>query len=658
MPFELFPIWRDLWCLEPGLEELVKQAEMKVAARFGPRLPPVPEPVPSPPLSVERAIRAAVCWSANKPPSNDPAGMARLVHAALAPELQRGKWARWIELERCLLDASETGDVLFAASVLRTMIEEIGRLSLIDLDAPTLANLAVGNEQQRARLRRYMGAAFVSLSNVTDETWMSHPAVKKTEKRIELTASCKAAVRELNGFVHPNYGSHIAVLYPEGREAASVLTKAIIAVYDQFYALPDAPTAPAPPPASSALAGSRETLVEAFIDERLTPVAASIPKPGIDTGAVKTDLLYVPSFSYVDLGSAARILDDMPKTVGGSAGDFRCWLGANLNNVIEIARARQAEVSASNTFIDEGSDLDRNLQRGIAALEMAAWATQAKLSSLKMQLVRQIVADQPLGVWLVSRALIEQWAFILWLPRTIAAALSEAGTSDTKQGVVEAVAKIIEALSQYLSTQAGSVRLEQRPWAVNSEGKALGTACLPDITKDSFREDTFWDTMYSNGSNVMHGCSAQARPLSVDRQGHIDTACKEGVLILARLSEEAGEILHLTQQLRRLQHAASPLECLADDNAARWNYGIGHSILRRGIDLTGKGTRADPYELAAHVDFYQAAHILAKELFETSRYSLEDGALMRTLDVLENGTWTEHWIFNEQEFWVKMPPFD
>jgi hypothetical protein len=43
--------------------------------------------------------------------------------------------------------------------------------------------------------------------------------------------------RSLNSYVHPNYGSHIAALFPERGTAARLLLEAVVAVYDGFFAL-------------------------------------------------------------------------------------------------------------------------------------------------------------------------------------------------------------------------------------------------------------------------------------------------------------------------------------------------------------------------------------------------------------------------------------
>src|SRR3569833_2510587 len=60
------------------------------------------------------------------------------------------------------------------------------------------------------------------------------PALKLMATAIPRLVRVRGA---LNGYVHPNYGSHIAALFPERTSAAPLLLDAVVAVYDAFSAL-------------------------------------------------------------------------------------------------------------------------------------------------------------------------------------------------------------------------------------------------------------------------------------------------------------------------------------------------------------------------------------------------------------------------------------
>jgi hypothetical protein len=47
----------------------------------------------------------------------------------------------------------------------------------------------------------------------------------------------QSAKQALNDYVHPNYGSHTAALFPERATAARILLEGLIAAYEEFFAL-------------------------------------------------------------------------------------------------------------------------------------------------------------------------------------------------------------------------------------------------------------------------------------------------------------------------------------------------------------------------------------------------------------------------------------
>jgi hypothetical protein len=157
------------------------------------------------------AIRVSREWAGGQPP-RDPAtrpAIAGRIHAVVNPLLRMVAWPRWLFLERALLDASATGDLLFAALVLRTMCEEALRLHALDIDGERLVRLAASSapaDQERVIL--FFSIACASLDDLPQEMvldgvgWPSPPrtAMPRLDK----------ARMALNSYVHPNYGSHIA----------------------------------------------------------------------------------------------------------------------------------------------------------------------------------------------------------------------------------------------------------------------------------------------------------------------------------------------------------------------------------------------------------------------------------------------------------------
>ena len=474
-----------------------------------------------------------------------------------------------------------------------------------------------------------------------------------------LSRRAKRVQGRLNGFVHPNFGSHVAALYPEGRETASVLLEAICAVYEAFEDLSFASDAPPLLPAADSLQWSQRRLLRAFVDGPLAKVARTLeahssPSP-FDASEVASELTReLPSL--LEEGPPEDLLIDMPPSIPECESGYRTWSGAQVNEVLSIAFARRSERLLSTSFaqgLPEPSSQER-LAYDVAALELATFSTVAKVASLKMQLIRQIVARQPLGIWLAARALVEQWALILWLPGTIGGALDLATEVAGDAGLAAALGSVSTSLAEYLATQADDGNLDARPWSVDGSGRALGRIDLPDVTSSTLTDEDFWGKQYTMGSAVMHGRKAQALELATNRELLAEQAQACGTFVISRLSVEWDWSFRMVHQLQRLKHA-----CLADagnteDAGARWAFGVGKAGLRPGIDYSGSGTRADPFVLARHVQFYVGSHWLVRAVLGISLDAdQEDGSLEQSLDWREDGCLLDRWSAGERVCWIK-----
>src|SRR5262249_49970951 len=157
-------------------------------------------------------------------------GVRPLVHAVV--------WPRWLYLERALESASQAGDLLFGALVLRTMAEEVGALrrldrferALMDRPGPVTA-MALHSIRAHGDL---LSARFLpldpeqpTLTNAVDV----EPLSAQEERELD------AASKRLNDYVHPNYGSHLLALFPERSSAGRVLIDATISVLEHFFSL-------------------------------------------------------------------------------------------------------------------------------------------------------------------------------------------------------------------------------------------------------------------------------------------------------------------------------------------------------------------------------------------------------------------------------------
>src|SRR5262249_25614266 len=97
--------------------------------------------------------------------------------------------------------------------------------------------LASSNDSEDyARLNRFWQIARASLDAPPDPLNFSAANGAIFEGGFD-APQLQSAKQALNDYVHPNYGSHIAALFPEHAAAARILLEGLIAAYDAFFTL-------------------------------------------------------------------------------------------------------------------------------------------------------------------------------------------------------------------------------------------------------------------------------------------------------------------------------------------------------------------------------------------------------------------------------------
>ena len=232
-----FPTWRDHWASMEEVPSLLTAADALLQERSAGNQA-IHRWKPSP--SFSSAVQRLHAWVNGKPPpeTGDRPAIARRIHGIIQPAMRACLWPRWLLLERAFLDASASGDLLFAAVSLRSMCEELLRLRALDIGVDEVGRLAGANDKGgQEQFQLYLGVAWTCLDGLPREMilegqgWPSLKLVAKAIPRIERVRP------SLNSYVHPNYGSHIAALFPERASAARLLLDAVIAVFDEFFKL-------------------------------------------------------------------------------------------------------------------------------------------------------------------------------------------------------------------------------------------------------------------------------------------------------------------------------------------------------------------------------------------------------------------------------------
>jgi hypothetical protein len=266
-------------------------------------------------------------------------------------------------------------------------------------------------------------------------------------------ASIAGRKASLNDYVHPNYGSHIAAAFPERTAAARILMEGIIAAYETFFALSwaERPFGGIAEPLNIAPAKNWPRTIQRFTkkvlpdlqnvlfsaselgpaDRRVETIfQASATKEWLNT---KHDA-FLASLNNSELSGLVQSLrlpdDHTGKKVKRIHQRYCLWEGAAEREILFVALTRRAERILTDEF-PKGAPSTLQQQRWFhfisLALQLAIALDQLKVASFKMQLVRQIVSGNRLGIMLCVRSLLEHKAVAEWLLKRLGKATASTG---------------------------------------------------------------------------------------------------------------------------------------------------------------------------------------------------------------------------------------
>jgi hypothetical protein len=619
------------------------------------------------------AIRASRAWAEGEPP-RDPAtrpDIAQRIHAVVNPLLRAAAWPRWLFLERAFLDASATGDLLFAALVLRTMCEEALYLHALDLDPNRLAHLAAScATADQERLKLFFSVVWGSLGDLSREIVLDGKGWPSLKPMATATPRLEKARRTLNSYVHPNYGSHIAALFPERASAARLLLEGVATVYDAFFALSwaEEPVAGQTVWPSIGALVSWPGSVRRLHSQTLPEVRRTAENPAV------AEVMEVPALIEWLTGkrddleavlrdpAAAPLVKDLPRRATSATQgevEYRMWEGASAIDVLDLASARSAEQRLAAEFpsgAPDPSDQIRWLRFNALSLQLAMLIDQVKAAAFKTQLVRQITQGNSLGILLCVRSLIEHRALAVWLPQKVGVSLDVlASEGEAGKPLPQNAAGVEVSLAKFLAAQAKDSKEQQRSWVMNERG-GVRTVWLNagKIVEVAFPVDDRFRTLYALASAAIHGRSGRGIELMLDAAGAATHERRIGLLVLERLCGRDEEMDHLSAafvQSVRLEHAAAfgGTSAAATDVIAQQAFGHLQEPFVPSLDYTGEGTSESPFCLGAHLEFYSASNTLLKQL------GVHVATCPRVVDRDAAGNLCDRWQAPNRDYWFRCP---
>jgi hypothetical protein len=670
-----FPTWRDVWVSLDGIPELLTAADAALRRRMaGNHRVPQWTASDGDANTLALTVRAVQVWVEGEPPRDVAArsGLIRRIHDVVSPALQATAWPRWLLLERALLDASAAGDLLFAALVLRTLSEEAMRLHTLDIDADGLAILAGSTAAaDQNRLKQFLSFAWASLAPLPADTILAGsawPSLNSTAKAMPPLEMARAA---LNSYVHPNYGSHIAALFPERASAARLLLEAVVAVYDAFFALSwsEKPISGTALPLGIGPFESWKRTARRLLSHTLPELRRTAENDAVAEVMKAPNITEWLTTKRDDLSAMLRdpaatsLVEDLPRRLAGTFGtrelEFRTWDGAHAGDILGFAAARRAEqqlVSEFPTAAPDTSDQVRWLRFNALSLQLAMLIDQAKAAAFKVQLVRQMVQGNSLAALLCVRSLIEHRALAVWLPNQVGGSLDAVAAEIKAAGILPHPASQAEtALANFLAGQGKETKEERRAWILTAQGSVrVAWLNLRNIVEAAFPGDDRLRKLYALSSAAMHARSCRSIDLLLRAPETTTSARLVGLLVLERLSNRDEEMDHLSAAAIasvRLEHAAAfgGASAATTDRIAQQVFGDFKEALVPGVDYLGDGTREDPFSLGSHLEYYRASYALLGQL------GVNPAGSKRVLGHDVSGHLCDRWYGSDREYWFKAP---
>jgi hypothetical protein len=476
----------------------------------------------------------------------------------------------------------------------------------------------------------------------------------------------------LNSYVHPNYGSHIAALFPERTAAARLLLEAMLAVYEAFFALSwaERPVTGTSLPIDIGTIESWPRTVERLLSLTLPDVQRKAGNPDLTKALKVPAVIGWLTAERPDLEDELRHLTakpplkDFPRRLANASVDtnasteFRMWEGSRAIDVLTLACARRAEQLVADEFpagAPNDTDQSRWLRFNALSLQLAMLLDQTKAAAFKTQLIRQITQGNFLGAQLCMRSLIEHRALAIWLPQSLETSLDDLAR-ETRAGnsLPQNAAEVAQPLANFLAVHAKGSKEERRSWAIQ-EGGGVRTAWLKldNIVNGAFADDTHLSIYYALASAAMHGRTARGWDIALHAETLTMGARLDGLLILECLCSYDDEMYYLRRTLRqfvRLNHAAGfgGTTVAVTDAMAQQAFGRIDRVLLPGTDYTGEGTAESPIRFGPHLQVHQASRVFLEQLGN------DITSCSRVLDRGVAGSFCDHWTTPARDYWFQI----
>lgn len=559
---------------------------------------------------------------------------------AIGPVLEIERWGRWLHLERALQVASRTGDLLFAALLLRSMGEETLRLLVLDFQSNS-EYLQFKNPDSACTA--WLAGALVAVEPLLQSHESAIAPHTPRYFSIALGEKAKSSIKEvnksLNDYVHPNFGSHVLGCFPEESNGIAAILSAAVSIYSAFLSMAwarepvRADGSPLPETYLTQMPNLQWRIEQRVLKRIRGVLSGPESKDELDASSFfewlrKSDGLSASELAaLVDADFLSNLEPLLPTETESKAQNATAALiqsaehyefplryrGVSVLQVWSIARR------ADENLAGQRSNSIGKLEVGTAewlrftadALHLSISTSLLKLDLLVGQTAFQVASNNPLGTVFCARSILEILASINWLVDRLESSWEEI-VRQVRNGSFNSVAleQIDSDLALFLTGSKGSLE-QHRDWG--GSWSVSGKASLPllESVNKSFADRADIRKIYDITSAMIHGRLMRGvEILSTEISSKNYLANLFRGICVADLACDDDTQMSLRSRATRMSLRLKSLEAAIDGEASSpeslERATLSMDSLHAERHFSGTGSKDDPIKFVDGIPYYEA----------------------------------------------------
>ncbi len=565
------------------------------------------------------------------------------------------KWPRRIYLEHALSYAINKSNFLLCALALRTLIEELVLLKSLKNYEEKIPNSiekrkSDHSEEDCINIRNYslllFKRLFPNFTKPSDEEIISGHNLK--DFLYQLPTILVEKFRELNDYVHPNYGSHVVTIWPEKSNVGKIILSSFINIYECFFNLNiDKPSCDK----HESIKNIDDTLEFDYLLNTTIPQISNNYKINEDVDnqdyfkkIIKNKLAY-ESEAFVSEYEGCDILKDYLLPLCNQLSNEEIL--RTTNEILDYPklhpefgmpqyRADWTRLGSIRKIADDIDSLTSGIEWNKFVFDYNTWilfikkniefsllVSTFKTNSLFISALDMLNQRNPLGLILCVRSIIENHTISIFMGKRFKKAYTIIeNSSRSSQGIENQLDEIEKELARFL---AGTMNTSEKANQCRSRWEKSGKSKPINITtpiKEYFAErmDSNKANIYDVYSKVIHGFLLKGGDLLLQGGSPIiENELEKAVLFLRKfygydaISEIYQDFTLVALKFQNLIEKKENIQGVDSLENEINKQSISGRKIKHGRDIFGNGTKGNPFQFKTDINYYEALNAYCKQ---------------------------------------------